>query len=63
MRVELHLLLIICSIEANCIQFFPFGEAAGDVELSRYLSLIQLSPPFPLLGELRTSLRVGYVIE
>ena len=67
MRVELCLLLVFCSIEANCIpveELFPFGASAGDMEIEYYdySSLISLSPPFPLLGELRTSLRVGYVI-
>ena len=63
MKVEFCLLLVFYSIEANCIpveEFFPFGAAAGDVELD-YSSLLSLSPPFPLLGELRTSLRVGYM--
>ena len=60
-------MLVFCSIEANCIpveEFIPFGASAGDVEVEYYesLRLIQLSPPFPLLGELRTSLEVGYGI-
>ena len=65
MRVCL-LLLVLCSIEANCIpveEFFPFGEDAGDMVI--YLTdinssdPISLSPSYPLLGEHRTSLRVG----
>ena len=69
MRVELCLLLIFYSIEVNCIpveEFFPFGAAAGDMVLDLgdddSSDPIPLSPPFPLLGEHRTSLRVGYVI-
>ena len=59
-------LLVFCLIEANSIpveEFFPFGEDAGDVviHLTDISSSdpIPLSPPFPLLGEHRTSLRVG----
>ena len=64
MKVKLCLMLVFCSIEANCIpveELFPFGASAGDVEIEyfEYSRLIPLSPPFPLLGELRTSLRVG----
>ena len=66
MRVELCLLLMFCSIEVNCIpveEFFPFGASAGDVVLDLgdddSSDPIPLSPPFPLLGEHRTSLRVG----
>ena len=66
MSVELCLLLF-CSIEVNCIpveEFFPFGASAGDVVLDLgdddYSDPIPLSPPFPLLGEHRTSLRVSY---
>ena len=68
MRVCL-LLLVFCSIEASCIpveEFFPFGESAGDVVLDLgdddSSDPIPLSPPFPLLGEHRTSLRVGRII-
>ena len=67
MRVCL-LLLVFCSIEANCIpveEFFPFGASAGDVVLDLgdddSSDPIPLSPPFPLLGEQRTSLRVGRI--
>ena len=64
MRIVLSLLLVFCSIEVNCIPVEEFFRAsAGDVVL--YLGdddssdPIPLSPPFPLLGEQRTSLRVG----
>ena len=66
MRTRLSLLLVFYSIEVNCIpveEFFPFGESAGDVVLDLgdddSSDPIPLSPPFPLLGEHRTSLRVG----
>ena len=63
MRIRLSLLLVFCSIEVNCIpveEFFPFGSSVvldlGDDDSS---DPIPLSPPFPLLGEDRTSLTVG----
>ena len=66
MKVELCMLLIFYSIEVNCIpveKFFPFGASAGDVVLDLgdddSSDPIPLSPPFPLLGEHRTSLRVS----
>ena len=60
-------MLIFYSIKANSIgvgDFFLFGTAAGDVVIHlpdiSSSDPIPLSPPFPVLGERRTSLRVGY---
>ena len=66
MKMRISLILVFCSIEVSCIpveEFFPFGASAGDVVLDlgddNSSDPIRLSPPFPLLGENRTSLRVG----
>ena len=61
MRVELCLLMVFCSIEANCIpvgEFFSFGTAAGDVVLSGDSVQLFLNPLFPILEEEKTSLIV-----
>ena len=62
MRVELCLLLVFYSIKVNCIpveEFFPFGAVVLDLGDDDSSDPIPLSPQFPLLGEHRTSLRVG----
>ena len=62
MRIRLSLILVFCSIEANCIpveEFFPFGDVVLDLADDGFSDPIPLSPPFPLLNELMTSLRVG----
>ena len=66
LKMRVCLLLVFYSIKVNCIpveEFFPFGASAGDVVLDLSddgsSDPIPLSPPFPLLNELMTSLRVG----
>jgi hypothetical protein len=66
-QFTVSLLLILQLFEADSIpieEFFPFGRTAGDQVLrlgdpdDGSSVPLQLSPPYPILGVQRTSLRV-----